>query len=224
MKKEDILKIIETNKSMPYNDLRTHAMAAGIGVDDFNNAWNEHLENTKKTPAMKIWEKIYTVLLVIYTVAGLEIGYFNIVINLQNKILAGNLGKLAILTTLILILHLISHFTGSKGSIFTTTKLSVFIVTMFYLTYLITKLNTPFVQIFLLFGGVILAFITFYTIMKVYNMNIIRTIILIILSGLVMSLVIQFTIGLITFKNYYVVNPNIKDLKMESAVDIAINE
>ena len=199
-------------------------MAAGVSMDEFNNAWDEHMENTRKTPAMKIWEKIYTALLVIYTIIGADIGYFNLIITLQNKILAVNLGKLAILTALILILHIISHFTGSKGSIFTTSKLSVFIVIMFYLTFLTTKINTPFVQIFLLFGAVILGFITFFVIMKVCHINILRTLILIVLSVLAMGIVLQFTIGLKTFKNYYVVDPNVKNLKMKSAVEIAESE
>ena len=125
MTPEQIEEIISANPDLTYQEVKKQAITAGVSLNDFNEAWHAYLLKTRKPPASKTWEKVYIVALIILSILGLETAYWHFLISLPNEVFAGNVGKFALFTSMILVLHLSSRFAGSRVSIFSTTKLPV---------------------------------------------------------------------------------------------------
>lgn len=216
---KDIEEIIENNPDMTYQDVKKHAIRAGVNLENFNEAWHEFLMTTRKPPASKLWAEVYIVSLAILSLIGFEVAYWHFAINIQNALLQDIIGKTALFFAFILILQLSSKFAGGKASIFSATKLSIFFLFATYLAHFASQSTTTVTYIIILFGGVLLGFFMLFAMASTYSIGAVRTIFMALLCGVMMALVIEFTMGLGTFKGYFMAN--VKNVQMENVVDIA---
>ncbi len=221
MNKENIIKIIEANPERKYEDLKNHAMFTGITAEEFDNAWNEHLRKSTKPSESKIVTQAYIIILLVLSITGFDTAYWKFLIRITNEIFAANFGILALFTSFILLMHLASKFTGSRTSIGYTTKLSIFLFILTYLAHLSSLMTSTITYIIILFGGVIAGTMAIYAIIRIYKIDFPRFLLLTLITGIMMGIIIQFTIGFKIFKGYFVPAGGIQIEEMESAVDIA---
>jgi len=220
---EEIIEIIKANPDLPYEEMRKQAIIADIKMPEFNNAWNEYKRRTRKSPASKLWIKIYVIILSIIILIGFETAFWHFVIRVKNTSIVDSLGGIAILSSVILTLHLASRFAGSQKSIITTTKVSIFLFIIAFIAHLVASSSSAVYYIIILFGGVFLGFIVFYTLMQVYDIDVLRAAMLIILEVFFMGIVIIISMGSDNFKTYYSPKQilNINELESISAINIA---
>lgn len=223
MTQEEILEIIETNSDLTYEQMKKEAIIAGIKIPEFNDAWNEYLRKTRKAPVSTLWIKIYIIILGVIILFGFETAFWRFVIRLKEGSFTENVGVIAILASVILTLHLASRLSGSQKNIFTTTKVSIFLFIVAYIAHLATTSSSAVYYIIILFGGVLVGFIVIYTLIQVYDLDLLRVMMLIILEIFFMGIVILMTTGMTGLKNYYSPKQilNINELEIESAVNIA---
>lgn len=189
-------------------------MAAGIKLPAFNEAWEEYIQKTRKTPRpTTLYLRIYMVVLGFIMLTGLDTAYWRIVIRTENEVFAANYGKVAIVASLILIMHIASRFAGSSASVITTTKTSVFILAVTYLAHIAANISATEAYIIILFGGVLLGFVVFFTILEVYDISIIGTFIFALISAILISVIVYLTMGFSDFKSYFTPKEN-QDVKI----------
>ncbi len=223
MNLEEIEKIIEKHPGMGYEELKKYAIGAGISFADFDNAWDQYLMQTKQEEPKKRWSKIYFISLSILSILGLEMGFWRILLRPENETLTQNIGLLGLLSVSALAMHLSSRFAGSKTLIPKSLQLSIFLFLIAIGASAAIRNATALTAIFYSFGGVILGSISFFAIMRTYKVRFTRTLLIILLTAILMTITIGISMGFEQFTNYYTPTQNldVDTLELESAVDIA---
>lgn len=200
---EEITQIIEQHPQMKYEELKNHALAGGLSLSNFNLAWDAHLRKHRKASKDQIYSIACMVLLGLIAIFGLEEGYWQFILNPPTAAFQGLAGKTGLIAGFFLLLHLASRLAGGQKSIFATVKLGVFLLIIGYLVHLTTYLNSNTVYIISMFGLAFLTMVTVYAIKGTYDLNILRTLIFIVLSGLSIVLLLYLTYGLPEFYSDY---------------------
>lgn len=221
MSPAEIQDILEAHPNMTYEDVKKQAINAGVDLNQFNEAWHAYLMKTRKAPASKVWGQLTIIALIILSLVGFDTAYWHFFIKAPSTVLSDAVGKLSIYASGIVVLHLSSKFGGAgRSPISATLKLSLFLLFVTYLAHYASLITTTVTYIVVLFGGVLIGFFVLYAISRTYDMDVPRTILGTFLFCLMMSLVIEFTMGLDTFKSYFS-GSGVKDVTMENVVDIA---
>lgn len=223
MTTEEIREIIANNPEAGYEYLKRQALIAKIPIEEFNSAWDEYLRTSKKPDPSTLISKITLILLGVIGLVGIEGGYWHLLIKPASESLSKNLGLLGLYCIGTLIIHGLSRLTGSKTTVGGTLKLTVFLFLILILAGSALQKADAVTIIFYGFAGLIIGIIGLVAMASTYKISLFRTIILIGLSSLAISIIISVTMGMETFRKYFspTVNVDLKNMEMESAVDIA---
>lgn len=208
MDQQDIKQIILDHPEMSYAELKKQAVAGGIHLDDFNAAWEAYVKAGEKKAKHTVSDYVYLSALFIIALLIFDYSYWGVFLvfgSPASKIWAGFIG---LISALILIMHGASRMMGSGAKVSQSTVQALLLSIMAYLVHLATAINNQAVYIFAVLGGAAAIIITFVSISRNYQLDLGRSILFFLMTLGMLSVVIQFTYGLIKFKeDFYELQP-----------------
>lgn len=197
MEKEQIKEIIRKNPNLPYDKAKSEALDYGIAIEIFDEAWNEiHSDKigAHRTDIKGLFnfKHKYPIFLFAYFIIGIETqalygvwfwhgGELPLWIKFIDETSAFSIN--------ILLFHFSAKLLGMQGSIYKSTGLAI-------LMYLISTLSIASSQSpAFLYVGVLFLVMTFYILMKAYGIGVMKTILFILLNGLLYFIAILLVQG-----------------------------